>query len=224
MTATGAISFDAATEATSSPSRPVIQWIGASKWVPTCSPTVSVFQAHAGPASSYSLMVSRERPGVFANGGGNCSTGVLSLSGCVRSTTRTEPSASPAASWSVATKCLLQPFGTDVRVDFGVQDERAIAVLEPLADGGQVINAARGDAAAAGRLGERGEVGRRELRELHRDAHRAEMVDLRAVGRVVVDDDEHVGLQPADGLQVGQRHQQPAVADGGDGQPVGPRL
>ena len=76
----------------------MIQWIGASKWVPTCSPTVSVFHAQAGPASSYSLIVSRESPGVFANGGGSCSTGVLSLSGWVRSTTRTEPSASAAAS------------------------------------------------------------------------------------------------------------------------------
>src|SRR3954449_8719748 len=135
MTAAGATSFEGGAEATSSPSRPVIQWIGASKWVPTCSPTVSVFQAQAGPRSSYSLIVSRDRPGVFANGGGSCSTGVFSLSGCVRSTTRTEPSASPAASCSVATKCLLQPFGTDVRVDFGVQDERrAVGLGEPFPD------------------------------------------------------------------------------------------
>src|SRR3954453_14869969 len=123
MTATGATSLEGATDATSSPSRPVIQWIGASKWVPTCSPTGRVAQAHAGPLSSYSLIVSRESPGGLANGGGGCNPGVLSLSGCVRSTTRTSPDASaPARSVrvSVATKCLLQPFGTDVGVDFGV--------------------------------------------------------------------------------------------------------
>ncbi|HEY2636789.1 MAG TPA: cyclase family protein, partial [Solirubrobacteraceae bacterium] len=41
-----------AAEATSSPSRPVIQWIGASKCVPTCSPISSTSQAQAGPRSS----------------------------------------------------------------------------------------------------------------------------------------------------------------------------
>src|SRR3954452_1630414 len=110
MTAHGATSLDTGADATSSPSRPVIQWIGASKWVPTCSPTVNVDQAHAGPASSYSLIFSRDRPGVFANGGGSCRTGVVSLSGCVRSTTRTSPDANAAAKLlrdSVATKCLL---------------------------------------------------------------------------------------------------------------------
>src|SRR4051795_2899820 len=110
-------------------------------------------------------MTSRVSPGVLASGGGSCSNGVLSFSGCVRSTTRTEPSASAAASWSMATKCLLQPFGADVRIDFGVQDERAVALGDPLAHGFEIRGAARGDAAAARRLRERGEVRRRELRE-----------------------------------------------------------
>src|SRR3954466_13622160 len=184
MTTAGPTRRSGATLATSSPSRPVIQWIGASKWVPTCSPTVSSDHAHAGPASSYSLIVSRLRPGVLANGGGSCSTGVLSLSGCVRSTTRTSPLLSAAARLvrvSVATKCLLQPFGTDVGVDFGIQDERAVAVAQPLAHLLEILRAPRRDPVATGGLGERGEVGRRELRELDRDAHGAEMVDLRAV-------------------------------------------
>src|SRR3954468_17904354 len=216
MTAAGATSFSGATLATSSPSRPVIQWIGASKCVPTCSPTVSVAHAQAGPLSSNSLIVSRESPGVFANGGGSCSTGVVSLSGCVRSTTRTSPLASAAARLvrvSVATKCLLQPFGTDVGVDFGVQYERAVAVFEPGANAFEVVRGAGGDAGAARRFGQRGEVRGRKLRELDRYAHRAEVVDFGAVGGVVVDDDEHVGLQPGHGLEVGQRHQQAAVAD-----------
>src|SRR3954466_11885344 len=223
ITAHGATSLAAGTLATSSPSRPVTQWIGASKCVPTCSPTVSVLQAHAGPRSSYSLIVSRESPGVLANGGGSCSTGVVSLSGCVRSTTRTSPRASSAARFvrvSVATKCLLQPFGTDVGIDFGVQYERAVAVLEPGADALEIVRRADGHAVAADGFGERGEVGGRELRELDRNAHRAEMVHLGAVGGVVVDHDEHVGLQPADGLEVGERHQQAAVADRGDRQAI----
>ena len=43
---------DFAALATSSPSRPVTQWIGASKCVPTCSPMVSAAHAQAGPRSS----------------------------------------------------------------------------------------------------------------------------------------------------------------------------
>jgi hypothetical protein len=31
---------------------PVIQWIGASKWVPVCSPVEMLFQYQAGPRSS----------------------------------------------------------------------------------------------------------------------------------------------------------------------------
>src|SRR5919107_6187689 len=106
-------------------------------------------------------MSSRLRPGVFANGGGRMSTGVLSESGCVRSMTRTEPSARPlarAARVSVAMECLLQPFGTDVGVDFGVQHERAIAALKPLLDRLQIVHRPDGQAAAAGPLGQRGEV------------------------------------------------------------------
>ena len=39
-------------EPISAPSLPVTQWIGASTCVPTCSPIVSVYHAHAGPRSS----------------------------------------------------------------------------------------------------------------------------------------------------------------------------
>src|SRR3954447_18066231 len=107
-------------------------------------------------------MSSRDSPGVLANGGGSCRTGVLSLSGCVRSTTRTEPSASAVASaarGSVATKCLLQPFGTDVRVDFGVQHQRAVTILEPRAHRVEILDGAGGHAAVAGGLRQGGEVG-----------------------------------------------------------------
>ena len=51
-TTAGAISRGAGTWATSSPSFPVTQWTGASKWVPVCSPVTMSFQYHAGPRSS----------------------------------------------------------------------------------------------------------------------------------------------------------------------------
>ena len=47
------------------PSRPVTQWIGASKCVPVCSPVEMLFQYQAGPRSSYRLIsLERERPGL----------------------------------------------------------------------------------------------------------------------------------------------------------------
>ena len=77
--------------------------------------------------------------------------------------------------------------------------------------------------ARAGGRGQRGEVGVGELHELDRVAVRAEVVDLRAVGGVVVDHDEHRQPQAGERLELGQRHQRAAVAEAGDGQAVRPR-
>ena len=52
MTTAGATNADTGTVATSALSCPVIQWIGASKWVPVCSPVWKLFQYQAGPRSS----------------------------------------------------------------------------------------------------------------------------------------------------------------------------
>jgi hypothetical protein len=60
-TAAAATSRRAGTCDTSSPSRPVTQWIGASKWVPVCSPVVKLFQYQAGPRSSYRLISVRPK-------------------------------------------------------------------------------------------------------------------------------------------------------------------
>ena len=49
----------------------------------------------------------------------------------------------------MATKCLLKPFGTDVRVDFGVHDQRAVAV-------GQAFEIARPDRLTVAALGDGG--------------------------------------------------------------------
>src|SRR5580704_10611108 len=72
---------------------PVIQWTGASKWVPVCSPKRRVFQYQAGPRSSYREIVSIETPGEAANIGGRSITGVVGPSGCDRSITRSRPAA-----------------------------------------------------------------------------------------------------------------------------------
>ena len=46
-------------------------------------------------------------------------------------------------------------------------------------------------------------------------AHRAEVVDLRAVGGVVPDDDEHRQAEARGGVELGQREEHPAVAERG---------
>ena len=55
---------------------PETQCVGASRWVPVCSPVCRLFQRHIGPASSKSLTFSRVAAMVFANGGGSCRIGV----------------------------------------------------------------------------------------------------------------------------------------------------
>ena len=86
-------------QALSGRSLPVIQWMGASKCVPVCSPIRIVFQYHAGPLSSYFEMTSIVTPGDGANIGGRPITGVEGPSGCVRSTTFSVPRFSSSTSW-----------------------------------------------------------------------------------------------------------------------------
>src|SRR5215469_8356071 len=88
-TTAGAISLPGATWDTSSPSRPVTQWHGASKCVPVCSPVVMSFQYQAGPRSSKRLTSCRLNEAVLLNGGGSLITGVDDDSGAVRSTIST---------------------------------------------------------------------------------------------------------------------------------------
>src|SRR4051812_48308328 len=54
ITQAGATKFDGGMVSTalSGSSFPVTQWIGASKWVPVCSPIEKLFQYQAGPRSS----------------------------------------------------------------------------------------------------------------------------------------------------------------------------
>src|SRR5689334_7699982 len=97
-TTAGAISLPGATWDTSSPSRPVTQWHGASKCVPVCSPVVMSFQYQAGPRSSNRLISCRAKDTVLLNGGGSLSTGVDEDSGAVRSMTSTVALASASES------------------------------------------------------------------------------------------------------------------------------
>jgi hypothetical protein len=52
ITAAAATSVRSGACDTSSPSFPDTQWIGASRWVPVCSPVWMSFQYQAGPRSS----------------------------------------------------------------------------------------------------------------------------------------------------------------------------
>src|ERR1700756_4457359 len=138
MTHAGPTSVLGSMEPMSLPSLPVTQWIGASTWVPTCSPIVSVYHAHAGPRAADLELSSRDSPGVLAKGGGSWMTGVVSDSGWVRSTISTAPEASPSSSadtwlaWVLDMMFLLvrglagperlrEPFCTDGGVDLGVK-------------------------------------------------------------------------------------------------------
>ncbi len=96
------------TRATSSPSRPVTQCTGASKWVPECSPVLMSFQYQAGPRSSYLLISCRANGEVFPNGSGSLISGVLGSSRAVRSTTSTVAARSAAISVSSTGMVCLQ--------------------------------------------------------------------------------------------------------------------
>jgi hypothetical protein len=72
-------------------SLPEIQWAGASKWVPVCSPQEKLFQYQPGPASSYFEMRSILKAATWPNCGGSTSGGKSSDRVCVRSTTRMVP-------------------------------------------------------------------------------------------------------------------------------------
>ena len=72
------------------------QWIGASKWVPVCSPVEMLFQYQAGPRSSYRLISSSANGQVWPSGSGRSRIGVCADSGAVRSTTSMVPAASAA--------------------------------------------------------------------------------------------------------------------------------
>jgi len=86
---------------------------------------------------------------------------------------------------------LREPLCPYLRVDLGVDYERAIPYVQSAPNRREVILASDGDAPGPRRPRERCEVGLRKAYQLHRAPHRAEVVHLRAVGRVVVDDDQH---------------------------------
>src|SRR5579863_7736687 len=76
---------------------PEIQWTGASKWVPVCSPVSNPFQYQAGPRSSYRDSSQILNAGVLFHCDGSGSKGVCGVNGCVRSTTRSRPAISSSS-------------------------------------------------------------------------------------------------------------------------------
>ena len=164
---------------------------------------------------------------MLANGSGSWSTGVRSLSGWVRSTTRDgarrqgvdevgeRGHAVRSSSVSVRNASSSQSpqiVGIDLRVEHE-RAGRARRATRAAAARSSSERAVRPRQPAASR--ERGEVGVGELREVDGLAHRAEVVDLGAVGGVVVDDDEQRQAEAPERLELGQRQQRAAVAERG---------
>ncbi len=80
-------------------SRPEIQWIGASKCVPVCSPHEKLFQYQPGPRASYAETSSIRNGQHCPISGGSAICGKSGVSVCVRSTTRMRRVCSAATSW-----------------------------------------------------------------------------------------------------------------------------
>src|SRR5215213_5690468 len=146
------------------------------------------------------LISCRFRDGVCANSSGSCITGVCSLSGWVRSTTPTAPLPSAFTSdatgscvipclLSMGAKSLRKPLCPYLRVDPGVDYERAIPHLQPVSNRRKFIPVPDRDALGPCRPRERGKVGLGKPGQLYRPSHGFEVVDLSPVGRVIVDDD-----------------------------------
>src|SRR5919202_5716413 len=122
----------------------------------------------------------------------------------------------------MASERLLEPLCPYVGVDLGVDHEWSVAPSEPAFERRrQVFAAANRDALSSRRPRERGEVGFGEAGEIHRVPHRAEVVYLRAVSRVVVNHDEHRQTVAGGRLQLAQGHQSAAIAYGRDTEPIG---
>jgi Amt family ammonium transporter len=133
------------------------------------------------------------------------------------------PPPKPPDPRSVPAEGLLQPPGTVGRRDLGVDEQRAgPRAVQPAAHRGEIGHVPHGDALEAEPPADRGDVGRREPHDVERVAVRAEVMDLRAVGLVVVDDHHHRQAEAGDGLQLADAHQRAAVAQRGDRQPVRP--
>src|ERR671920_2492197 len=89
---------------------------------------------------------------------------------------------------SMGAERLREPLRPYLRIDPGIDYERTVPCLQPASNGQKIIRASDGDALGPRPPRDGGKVGLRESRHLYRPSHGAEVVDLRPVGRVVVDD------------------------------------
>src|SRR5207249_10149111 len=122
----------------------------------------------------------------------------------------------------VAPESLFEPFGEHSRRHLGVQDQAgSVLAFGPFSDPCEIGQPAHGDPLQAEGPPYGGEVGVGEADDVERMPRGGEVVHLRAVGRVVVDQHQHVEAQARGRLQLGQRHQRAAVTEGCNGQSVG---
>src|SRR5271166_7068758 len=93
----------------------------------------------------------------------------------------------PACGPSVATEGFLQPPGTMIRRDLGIDQQRSVPrAVQPLAHGHEVTVLAHGGGGAAEAAGDLGDVDRGEPHGVQRVLVRPEMMHLGAVPLVVV--------------------------------------
>src|SRR6516162_11437035 len=113
----------------------------------------------------------------------------------------------------VATERLLEPPGWLGAGHLRVHHERTPArSVDPAGDGGQVGRRPDRDAGAAEAAADFRDIGRREGDVAERMAVRAEMVDLRAVGLVVIYHDEQAQAEADRRFELADPHQRAAVA------------
>src|SRR2546428_288239 len=122
----------------------------------------------------------------------------------------------------VAPESLFEPFGEHSRRHLGVQDQAgSVLAFGPFSDPCEIGQPAHGDPLQAEGPPYGGEAGVGEADDVEGMPRGGEVVHLRAAGRVVVDQHQHVEAQARGRLQLGQRHPRAAVTEGCNGQSVG---
>src|SRR6185312_5141778 len=105
------------------------------------------------------------------------------------------------------------PVGFEMRIDLAVDDENAgRAFCDPRLYRLEVGERAHRRAARAIAAGDGREIRFRELHDVDRKTLAAEIMHLGRVRTVVIDEDAHAQAKANGGFQIGNRHQEAAVA------------
>src|SRR5262245_4670078 len=114
-----------------------------------------------------------------------------------------------------------EPIAAQLRVELAINDHRSAALIEPCPQPFKVSDVADGDSIGAHRPGDGGKVIVPEESPMPRQADVLEQMHLRAIGRIVEDDDERRNLITHESLELAETHHEPAIPRGANGQTVG---